>query len=40
MDILLAGNEPSLGKGRLPALMSSAATCGKSFRGKPYRIPG
>ena len=28
MDILLAGNEPSLGKGRLPALMSSAATCG------------
>jgi integrase/recombinase XerD len=45
MDILLAGNGPSLWKGRLPALMSSAATCGNHsgprrtlFRGKPKSV--
>jgi hypothetical protein len=45
MDILLAGNGPSLWKGRLPALMSNAATCGNHsgvsrtlFRGRPKSV--
>src|SRR4051794_18713138 len=45
MDILLAGSGTSLWKGRLPALMSSAATCGNhsgsrrtAFRGWPKSV--
>jgi hypothetical protein len=40
MDILLAGNGPSLWKRRLPALMSSAATCGNHSGTKSNTIPG
>jgi hypothetical protein len=40
MDILLAGNGPSLWKGRLPALMSSAAICGNHSGTNPNTIPG
>src|ERR1700674_1062483 len=40
MEVLLAGNGPSLWKNRLPTLMSSAATCGNHSGTKPNTIPG
>jgi len=40
MDVLLAGNEPSLWKGRLPALNVQRCYLWKSFRAKSNTIPG
>src|ERR1051326_6569856 len=40
MDVLLAGNEPSLWKGRLPALNVQRHYLWKSFRTKSNTIPG
>src|SRR5689334_9503304 len=40
MDVLLAGNEPSLWKGRLPALNVQRHYLWKSFRAKSNTIPG
>jgi hypothetical protein len=39
MDVLLAGNEPSLWKGRLPALNVQRHYLWKSFRTKTNTIP-
>src|SRR6185369_16727623 len=40
MDVLLAGNEPSLWKGPLPALNVQRHYLWKSFRTKSNTIPG
>src|SRR5262245_13001225 len=40
MDILLAGNGPSLLEGSLADVMSSAATCRNHSGTKPNTIPG